>query len=234
MVQIVSCANSSYIPHPLVYGPGKIGKTYLATTAEQPIIIDTDAGTGSLLEFPNIPRIPCPNWQTFETEIFPWVMEDRNSQKIGASIKQFKTVFIDDLTELAEQFLVAEKPKHKNLMQAYGTLNDRMGELIRTIRVATHITFVTICKRDRIQDGTTGGLIYGPMIAGRALGPQIPHLFGEIYHMEFWTNPNDGKAYRMFRTRRDAASQYEAGTRSSKLHELEYANVKHVLDKIRS
>jgi hypothetical protein len=147
----------------------------------------------------------------------------------------FETIVIDDLTELAEQFLFEEKPKHKNLMQAYGQLNDEMMKLIRQIRWEIPNKYVMlICKQDKIKDELTGGMIYSPMFPGKAVAPMLPFLFGEVYHMESWRDPATNQSYEVLRTKRDSMNQFDAGSRSGKLAELEMADMGAIFRKIMS
>lgn len=155
----------------------------------------------------------------------PWVFTNASSQ--------FHTIIIDDITELAEQFLVQEKPKHKNMMQAYGQLNDEFMALIRKLRELQKYVMI-IAKQDKIKDEITGGMIYSPMFPGKAVAPMLPFLFGEIYHMEAYVDPKTAVQTPVLRTKRDAYNQYDAGSRSGKLAEIEIANMSSIFTKIMS
>lgn len=209
--------------HCLIYGPAKSGKTRLALTAPAPIICDLDKGLSSVREA-NLPYVQCGSYSQY-LAFHKWVTTSPQA-------KQFQTIIIDDLTELAELFLIDEKPKHKNLMQAYGALNDAMMLLIRELRALQDKNVVLLCKQERVKDETTGGLIYGPKIPGQAVGPMLPYLVGEVYHIEKWTNPEDKQTYDVLRTVRD--NSVDAGSRSGKLAPIEYANLAHVFAKVMS
>lgn len=223
-MQILSTANSISLPHCLIYGPPKIGKTVAAATAPKPFIFDCDQGVSSL-KGTNTPYFDITTWAQW-CEATKWWFE-------SAEAKQFETLVIDDLTEVAELFLVMEKPKHKNLMQAYGQLNDEMMRLIRLYRQPRDRTTVFICKQDRIADTLTGGLIYAPMIPGKAVQQMLPYLVGEVYQMYLWTDPQ-GVAHRCLRTARDSTNSFDAGSRSGKLAPIEFANLTNIFNKVKS
>jgi AAA domain len=207
--------------HCLVYGPSKSGKTRLIPTSPQPIICSTDNGLSSIREH-QIPFVECKTYAEVQ-EFVEWVMKSPDSKK-------FQTIVFDDLTEIGEQILIAEKPKHKNLMQAYGALNDEINFLIRKLRNLQDQNVVFICKQERIKDEATGGLIYGPKIPGQAVSQALPYLVGEVYHTEVWVDPKDSKSYEVLRTKRN--NQCDAGSRSGKLGELELANLGAIFQKV--
>lgn len=209
--------------HCLVYGPAKSGKTRLALTAPSPIICDLDKGLSSVREA-NLPYVQCQNFNEYMA-FHKWLCGSKEA-------KQFSTPIIDDLTELGELFLVDEKPRHKNLMQAYGALNDCMMMLIRELRALQDRNIVFLCKQEKIKDEGTGALIYGPKIPGQAVGPMLPYLLGEVYHLEKWTDPNTKQTHDVLRTQRD--NSIDAGSRSGKLAVFEFANLTNVFAKVMS
>ena len=210
--------------HCLVYGPAKIGKTYLATTAPTPFVLDMDQGV-SCLKGLHIPYGNITTWAEW-LDAYQWVIS-------SAEAKKYDTIFVDDLTELAELFLVMEKPRHKNLMQAYGALNDTMMRTIRSLRQITDRTIVFNCKQDKIKDELVGGMIYGPMIPGKAVAPMLPYLVGEVYHLFLWQD-DKGATHRCFHTARDATNQFDAGSRSGKLAPIEFAHLGNIFTKVKS
>lgn len=209
--------------HCLIYGQAKTGKTRLIPTAPNPIVCNADNGLSSIREH-NLPFVNCFDWAAV-MEFSKWILESKEAN-------QFETVFFDDLTEIAEQFLVKEKPKHKNLMQAYGELNDSMMKFVRDMRNSPTKNIVFICKQERIKDETTGGLIYSPAIPGKAVAPMLPYLWGEVYHMESWTDPTTNVRHEVLRTKGN--DQYVAGSRSGKLGEIEFANLGAIFQKVKS
>ena len=224
-MQIFNTAQVLLTPHCLLYGAAKSGKTRAAATAPNPFFVSSDQGLSSIRER-GLPYTVINNWND-TCQFLKWL-------ESSAEAKRYHTIVIDDLSEIAEQFLVEEKPKHKNTMQAYGRLNDEMMMLVRRLRAITSNFIITICKQERIKDEMTGGMIYAPMIAGKAVAPMLPFLSGEVYHMESWTNPETGTAYEVVRTKRDPIGQYEAGSRCGKLTDIEFADFTQIFQKMLS
>jgi hypothetical protein len=221
-LQLLSTNTVTPVSHCLIYGPAKSGKTRLIPTAPQPVICSSDAGLASIREH----NLPFHEVQTYSDYL---VFEQAATK---GELNGFETVAIDDLTEIAYLFIQEERPKHKNLMQAYGALNDEMMRVIRFWRNQSAFTAVIICKQERIKDESTGGLIYAPMIPGKAVAPQLPYLFGSVYHTEEWTDPTTQAVHEVVRCKRNA--QYDAGDRSGKLNEIEFANLKDIFAKVLS
>jgi len=221
-LKLQTTASLTPVNHCLIYGRAKTGKTRAIATAPAPVICSTDAGLESIRQY-GIPFHPVTEYSQY--------LEFEKAAAAG-QFANYHTVALDDLTELAEIYLREEKPKHKNGMQAYGALNDEMMRVVRFWRNQSAFTSVLICKQERIKDESTGGLIYAPQIPGKAVAPMLPYLFGSVYHMEVYTNPQTQETMEVFRTKQN--SQYDAGDRSGKLAELEPANLTHVFTKVLS
>ena len=209
------------VNHCLVYGKAKAGKTRLLVTAPNPVICSADKGLSSIRQH----DLPF-----YEINSHADYLEFESMARAG----QFNghTVCLDDLTEICERFLVEEKPKHKNKQQAYGALQDEIMRVCRFWRDQTALTCVILCKQEKVKDESTGGFVYAPRVPGQAVGKDLPYLFGSIFHMEDYVNPADGVRTEVLRTKQNA--QYEAGDRSGKLAELEYANLTSIFAKVMS
>jgi hypothetical protein len=170
----------------------------------------------------NIPFMECPTWNHV-AQFMAWV-------KSGGA-KQFKTIVFDDLTEMASLYLVQALAATKHGQQAYGAMADEILAFIRTVRIMQDATVIMLCKQERIQDENKN-LIYAPMIPGKAVNPLLSYLVGQIYHMETWTDPSTGQVHEVLRCKRN--STCEAGDRSGKLNEIEFAHLGQINAKVMS
>lgn len=220
-IQLQSTHSVEIMPHCIVYGPAKIGKTRLIPTCDTPVVCSCDEGLMSIRQH-NIPFVRATNWDQI-AEFIAWV-------KSGGA-KQFKTIVFDDLTELASLWLVKHLPRYKDGRQAYGDLADELLAFIRAMRIYQGSTIVWLCKQERIQNDRME-LIYSPMIPGRATAPLLAYLVGQIYHMELWTDPNTNQVHEVLRCKR--TNEIEAGDRSGKLAEIEFANLGAIIAKVLS
>lgn len=219
-LQLETTANQTLLNHCLVYGPAKSGKTRLALTAPNPVILNTDNGLSVLREH-SVPTFDA-------TQTYDQYLQFENAAKAG-QLNQFDTVIVDDLTELAQIYLTKVKPDHKNLMQAYGALNDEMMRVIRFWRNQSYYTVVFLCKQEKVKDEMTGGMIYGPLIPGKAVQQMLPYLVGSVYQMTTYTDPATQAVHEVLRCKRN--NQYDAGDRSGRLSEFEFANLAAVFQK---
>jgi hypothetical protein len=222
-MQIYTTDTVKVSPCVIVYGAAKSGKTRLIPTCPNPFVISSDEGLASIRD-KKIPFCKVAKYSEFKEAL---------AFAKSPSANQYQTIVIDDLSEVAEQILVEEKPKHKNTMQAFGVLNDELMKVIRELRAIPKL-IVMICKQDKIKDETTGGLVFAPYIPGQAVQKMLPFLVDEVYHMESWTDTTKGVTHEVLRTKRDVQNQYEAGSRSGKLDELEFANLTNIFQKILS
>lgn len=208
-------------PHAIIYGAAKSGKTRLIPTCDNPVICSTDMGLASIREH-NLPFVECDTWDKV-AQFMAWI-------KSGGA-KQFKTIVFDDLTEMASLYLDKALKATSHGQKAYGMMADEILGFIRTVRVMQGATVIMLCKQERIQDENKN-LIYAPMIPGKAVNPLLSYLVGQIYHMETWTDPNSGQVHEVLRCKRNATC--EAGDRSGKLNEIEFAHLGQINQKVMS
>ena len=220
-MQLQSTNTVTVQPHAIIYGPAKSGKTRLIPTLEAPVICSTDLGLASIREH-NLPFFECTKWDQV-AEFMQWV-------RTGGA-HQFKTIVFDDLTEMCDLYLLKALRATKDGRQAYGLMQDEIMAFIREVRALHGATVVMLCKEERIQDANLN-LIYSPRIPGKAVAPMLAYLVGQIYRMETYTDPATGKVHEVLRCKRN--SMCEAGDRSGKLSEIEFADLGAINRKVMS
>jgi len=225
-MEIKSTQTIEISPHCILFGAAKSGKTRQIPTLELPLVCSTDQGLASIREH-NLACVECTTWDQ--------VVEFMNYCFTPAA-RQFKTIVFDDLSEMAALYLIKALKANKDGRKAYGQMGEEVLAFIRKMRECKTHTVVIICKEERVQN-ERGELLYSPMIPGRAVQPLLPYLFGQIYHMESWTDtqgtygtPN--AVYEVMRCKR--SDQVEAGDRSGKLAEIEMANLGAIITKVMS
>ncbi len=230
-MQIQTTKNSKVSPVVLVYGAAGVGKTYLAdpNQCESPIVVDVDKGLSSLRAF----DVPFVSINT-EKDLDEFIAQVKSN--FGYAEGQgFKTIILDDLTELGMSWLRNNKHTFKNPMQAYGALADWTMQIIHEFRAFSELGFnvVFLCKEEKIQDHTTGGLIWSPQFPGKQIQQMLDYLVGEVFHMEIYVDPADDnqQKHRVFRTVR--TPQIAAKSRYGKFGELEYANLNSIFSRMK-
>lgn len=204
----------------LCCGPSGAGKTVLGCTGEMPtLIVSAEAGLLSVQDAPDY-------IDATEVKSIADVEEVYQFLQAGTD---YKLVVIDSLTEIAEVVLAHAKQQTKDPRQAYGSLIDEMGGLIRAFRDLPGYHVLMTAKQERIKDEHTGALIYMPSMPGSKLGQQLPYWFDEVFAY-IVDKDQEGNIVRGLLTQRDG--QFEAKDRSGKLAPFEEPNLATIIEKI--
>ena len=204
----------------LVYGQASAGKTVLASTAPAPFLISAEGGELSLRTM----QIPMVKVTTVEDlrDVYAWCER-------SAEAKQFQTICIDSLSEIAEVVLNNAKRQVKDPRQAYGELIEKMETTIRMFRDLPGRNVYMSAKMEPTKDELTGVVKYGPAMPGSKLGTKLPYFFDEVFRLGINKTPQ-GESYRFLQTQPDL--QYEAKDRSGVLAAVEPPHLAQLFNKI--
>jgi len=203
----------------LVYGGAGAGKTTLcATTGGNPLIISAEGGLMSLRE---------QEIDVLEVSSIDDVMEAYKFIESSEG-KAYDWICLDSLTEIAEVTLASLKAKTQDPRQAYGEMSETMTRLVKAFRDLPRNILMT-AKQSRDKDEMSGVMLYGPMMPGRQLGPQLPYLFDLVCAMRAETD-GEGNLVRTLQTFKDL--QYDAKDRSGALAPFENPNLAAIAAKI--
>lgn len=205
----------------LVHGQAGIGKTCLCASLPNPIILSVESGLLSLADV----DIPVIEIKTIDdlAEAYDWLAESEEG-------RQYKSVCLDSVSEIAEVVLSNEKGKEKDPRKAYGNMQEIMAELMRNFRDLPGRNVYFSAKQERIQD-ESGRILYGPSMPGQKLAQQIPYLFDEVFCYQMVKDQN-GVPQRILLTQPDGISV--AKDRSGKLDMWESPDLGAIIEKIRS
>ena len=205
----------------LVYGEAGVGKTKLCATAPKPLIISAEGGMRTLAEedipvFEISTRADC-------DEIYDWIVSSQEA-------KQYDTICIDSLSEIAEVLLLSEKKKTKDARQAYGVMNDEMAILIRGFRdLPKNVYFSAKLKKDK--DDKSGAMYYAPQVPGNTVFQALPYFFDIVMAFRFGSL-EDGTIYRYLQTQGDMF--WVAKDRSEKLDKIVKPDLSEIIAIIQS
>jgi hypothetical protein len=198
----------------LVYGRSGIGKTRLISTAPAPVIFSAEGGLLSLNQF-HLPFVEIKTLSDLH-DVWRW-------SSTSAEARQFQTLCLDSLSEIAEVILANAKVNVKDARQAYLEVQDRMMELVRRFRdlPGKHVYFTAMQELD--ESGTKT-----PSMPGRKLGPKLPYHFDLVFQLEMETNATP--QYRFLKTQPDYNSV--AKDRSGRLDPIERPDLSHIIKKV--
>lgn len=205
----------------LVYGNAGTGKTRLMATAPSPVILSAEGGLLSLRRF-NIPYIEIHNMMQL-IEAYKWAQQSHEA-------RQFPTIGLDSISEIAEVCLKAEQSSNKDGRKAYGELLIKMIAIVRDFRDLPGKNVVVTAKQEWSKDESSGVMIFGPMMPGSKLGPQLPYFFDEVFQTLVHIDPTTKARSEWLRTRYDG--QNVAKDRSGALAEYEPQNLSQIFQKI--
>jgi hypothetical protein len=219
-IKLTTTGQSASHVKALCYGDAGVGKTVLCATAPNPIIISAESGLLSLSHL-DIPVIQVDTLDDV-TEAYQFITESEDA-------KQFETVCLDSITEIAEVMLSQYKKDDKDPRKSYGALADHMSQLVRSFRdlEGRHVYFSA--KMQRIEDEYTGISTFRPMMPGKNLVNGLPFFFDEVMALRIGEE-EDGTKYRYLQTEPDA--QFTAKDRSGNLDLIERPDLTHMFDKV--
>lgn len=203
----------------LVYGQAGAGKTSLIATLPAPIVLSAEGGLLSLASS-DIPFIEVKDVGTL-IEAYNWITSSDEA-------KQYKSVALDSISEIAEVVLSAEKKKSKDPRQAYGALQEIIGDLIRSFRdiQGKHVYFSA--KLEKQQD-EMGRMLYWPSMPGNKTGQQLPYYFDEVLALRVEKDA-EGNTQRALMA--DSDGLWTAKDRSGRLDSWEAPDLGAIIKKI--
>jgi len=203
----------------LAYGHAGVGKTTLIRTLRDPVIISAEGGLLSLQDS-DIPYVSV-NSIAEIGEVYEWLLKSEESRK-------FKSVALDSISEIAEVVLSEEKKNTKDARAAYGSMNDRMSQLIRAFRdlPGRHVYFSAKMEKSTTD---TDALLFAPSMPGKSLTQSLPYFFDEVLALRL-IQDDEGNVRRILQCHGDLS--YQAKDRSGRLSAYEPADLGTIISKI--
>lgn len=219
-IQLKSTGNlSAHGVKMLVYGHAGAGKTSLIKTLPNPVILSAEAGLLSIADA-QLPFIEIKSIDDLR-EAYQWASQSDEA-------KQFDSVALDSISEIAEVVLNAEKKINKDPRAAYGALQEQMTDIIRAFRDLPEKNVYFTAKCEKSQD-ESGRMLYAPAMPGAKLGQQLPYFFDEVLALRV-EKDNEGVVQRALMCESDGL--WQAKDRSGKLAAWEAPDLGAVIRKI--
>lgn len=211
-----------------VHGMSGAGKTRLIETLPTPAIGSAESGTLSIAGA----RLPLCEIGTLQQlqEFYDWSWR-------APEARNFQSISLDSVTEIAERILGVEKLKAKDPRKAYGEMMDQIFAMLRLFRdlPGKHVYFSV---KSSLTEQPDGSHMWAPMMPGNKTGQQLPYYFDEFFYLgvgEYDAPPVAGQPphkmrYRYLQTQRTPL--IEAKDRSGALADIEEPNLTKIFAKI--
>jgi len=203
----------------LVYGNAGSGKTSLIPTLPNPVVFSAEGGLLSIADA-DLPFVEVSSYDTL-MEAYRWVTE-------ADEAKQFESIALDSISEIAEVVLNHEKKIAKDPRQAYGSMQEQMADIIRAFRdiPGKHIYFTAKCEKATDESGR---ILYAPSMPGNKTGQSLPYFFDEVLALRVEKDA-EGVAQRALMC--DSDGIWQAKDRSGKLDTWEAPDLGAIIAKI--
>lgn len=202
----------------LVYGAAGAGKTSLIKTLPNPIVLSAEGGLLSIQDA-DLPYIEI---ATIDD------LRQAYSYIVGEEGAAFESVALDSISEIGEVILNAEKKIAKDPRQAYGAMQEQMGDLIRAFRDLPGKHIYMSAKLEKSQD-EMGRMLYAPSMPGNKVGQSLPYFFDEVLALRVERDA-EGNTQRALMC--DTDGLWQAKDRSGKLAAWEAPDLGAIIEKI--
>ena len=203
----------------MVYGAAGAGKTSLIRTLPNPVILSAESGLLSIADA-DIPFIEIKTMQELQ-EAYEWASGSDEA-------KQFDSIALDSISEIGEVVLNHEKKIAKDPRQAYGAMQEQLGDIIRSFRDLQGKNVYFSAKLEKSQD-EMGRMLYAPSMPGNKVGQSLPYFFDEVFALRVEKDPQ-GMTQRALMC--DTDGLWSAKDRSGKLSAWEAPDLGEIIKKI--
>jgi phage nucleotide-binding protein len=203
----------------LVYGQAGAGKTSLIKTLPNPIVLSAEGGLLSIQDA-DLPFIEIGDMETLR-DAWKWITE-------SAEAREYQSVALDSISEIAEVVLNSEKKATKDPRQAYGSMQEQMADIIRAFRDIPARHVYMSAKLEKSQD-EMGRMLYAPSMPGNKTGQSLPYFFDEVLALRV-EKDGDGNTQRALMC--DSDGLWLAKDRSGKLAAWEAPDLAEIIKKI--
>jgi len=202
----------------LVYGQAGAGKTSLIKGLPRPIVLSAEGGLLSIQDA-DLPFIEITSMDNLR-EAYEWLGSDE--------AKQYQSVALDSISEIAEVCLNHEKKVNKDPRAAYGAMQEQMADIIRAFRDLPGRHILMTAKLEKSTD-ETGRILYAPSMPGNKTGQSLPYFFDEVLALRV---EKDGEGVTQRALMCDSDGLWLAKDRSGKLGAWEAPDLGEIISKI--
>jgi hypothetical protein len=153
-------------------------------------------------------------------EAYQWIMQ-------SADARDFQSIALDSISEIAEVVLNYEKKATKDPRAAYGAMQEQMADIIRAFRDIPGRNVYMSAKLEKTQD-EMGRVLYAPSMPGNKTGQALPYFFDEVLALRVEKDA-EGNQHRALMC--DSDGLWLAKDRSGKLGQWEAPDLGAIINK---
>ncbi len=191
----------------LIYGPSGSGKTPIINTAPRPVLLACEPGLLSMRNS-TVPTFQAHTPKLID-EFFEWLFNSNET-------KNFDTVAIDSVSQMATIYLEQAEKTNKHGLAAYGDMADSIMKHLNKLYYLPQKHTYLIAKQEVVT--VVNSSFVRPSFEGKYLNKEVPSLFDEILYLNIHNIPNVGQV-RAFRCQQSIDTI--ARDRTGKLNEFE-------------
>ncbi|RTL05217.1 ATP-binding protein [Candidatus Dependentiae bacterium] len=218
----------------LVYGAAGRGKTYLARTLKDVLVISAEGGLLSL-RGANIDY-----WDITTDENGKLLSKEKRLESLRSAYdyvqsdevrKKYKWLFIDSLTEIGQVVIESLKlkyPEKKDALVMWGEYADQMRSLIKAFRdlPGYNVVFTALDTTEKDENAKR----YQAVDLQGKISTQLPGYFDEVFYFHVYDDENTGEKKRFLITQPN--DKVIAKDRSGRLDIMEEADLGKIASKI--
>jgi phage nucleotide-binding protein len=175
----------------LIYGASGLGKTTLISTLPDPskvLVLDAEGGLLSLQHLKldvAVKELATDDTGKLlsEAERFEEFKKFIDFVKTAECAARFNVLFIDSLTEIAQNIFRHMKEKHGDGFKLWGEYTTAVQDLIKFFRDLNHYTVIFTALEECVEDKETGLSSYFPNLGGRKVKEAVLPAFDLVSRM---------------------------------------------------
>jgi hypothetical protein len=211
----------------LIFGLAGAGKTPMAASAPDPLIVTTEPGLRSLQHM-HLPYVVARN-KAEAKDILQWIRTSKDCTR-------YKTIFVDSISALSENILLEEKRKSSDPRKFSPNTTAATIEIVLeylTLTQTHNKHVIMTCKAVEMVDADNQCRFVEPFAVTPKLGPQLPYHFDVVMYLSRHIDQTNNVEFARFTCRENGYARQTRNRASiNPLALYEPADLTHIINKL--